>query len=186
MRDALRDVETEREDLRAARRTFKDRDFRIEADPAQYQDPQQEIDRLERDMRLLVELIRVIEEQYTLTFFTDAGLLPNYAFPETGVRFKAVITGLDRVRPGAPAYEIKDYLRAAPLAIRELAPFNLFYAEGRKSTVDHVDMAGREQAVERWQFCDRCTHLELVHANVYSRTCPACGSPLWSDRGQQD
>ena len=46
-------------------------------------------------------------------------------------------------------------------------------------------MAGREQAVERWQFCDQCSHLELVQANVYSRTCPACGSPIWSDRGQQ-
>jgi len=185
VRDALRDVEAEREDLRAARRTFKDRRDRIEADPAQYQNPQQEIDRIKRDMSLLVKLIQVIEEQYTLNFFTDASLLPNYAFPETGVRFKAIITGLDQVRPGAPPYETKDYLRAAPLAIRELAPFNLFYAEGRKLTVDHVDMAGREQAVERWQFCDQCSHLELVQANVYSRTCPACGSPMWSDRGQQ-
>ncbi len=185
VRAALADVEREREDLRAARRIFKDRRDQVLADPAQYQKPQEEIARLEREMNLLVRLIQVLEEKYVLNFFTDAGLLPNYAFPETGVRFKAVITGLDDLRSGGPSYEVKEYLRAAPLAIRELAPFNRFYAEGRKLTVDHVDVGGRDKAVERWQFCDQCAHLELVQASAYRKTCPVCGSPLWSDRGQQ-
>ena len=36
-------------------------------------------------------LLRDIAEKLTLSFFTDEGLLPNYAFPEAGVRLKSVI-----------------------------------------------------------------------------------------------
>ncbi len=185
VRDAIADVEAEREDLRAARRSFKERRDKVEADPAQYQNPQDEIARLGREMNLLVGMIQELEIKYILNFFTDAGLLPNYAFPETGVKFKAIITGLDDRRADGKQYEIREYLRAASLAIRELAPFNSFYAEGRKLTVDHIEAAGREKAVERWQFCDQCSHMELVQASAYSSACPACGSPIWSDRGQQ-
>jgi DEAD/DEAH box helicase domain-containing protein len=185
VRKAIADIEVEREELRSARKNLKFRRDKVEADPAQYQDPVKEIKRLEQDMALLLDMIKRIEDQYVLNFFTDAGLLPNYAFPETGVRLVGVITGIEKSDPGGKNYELKEYIRPAPLALREIAPFNHFYAEGHKLTVSHMDIAGREKAIERWQFCDQCSHMELVQASHYSATCPACGSAIWSDQGQQ-
>ena len=57
---------------------------------------------------------------------------------------------------------MKKYIRPAALAIRELAPSNHFYAEGRKLTISDIDVAGREKSIEKWQFCDQCSHMELV------------------------
>lgn len=185
VRKAIADIEAEREDLRNARRAFKERRDRIEADPAQYEKPSEEIARLDREMALLVKLIRDLEEKYILNFFTDAGLLPNYAFPETGVKFKAIITGTEPTHEGEPSDKTREYVRAAPLAIRELAPFNTFYAEGRKLLVDHIETGGQEKAIEKWQFCDQCSHMELVQAHHFHSACPRCGSVRWNDVGQK-
>lgn len=185
VRNAIAEIEAEREELRSARKDLRARRDKIQADPAQYQDPTKEIKRLEQDMKLLLDMIQQIEDQYVLNFFTDAGLLPNYAFPETGVRLKAVITGIEKADQNDKSYLLKEYVRPAPMALREIAPFNHFYAEGRKLTITHIDIAGREKAVERWQFCDQCSHMELIQASHYSAVCPACGSTMWSDQGQQ-
>jgi DEAD/DEAH box helicase domain-containing protein len=185
IRTAIAEVETERDELRSARKALKTRRDKIEADPAQFQNPEKELKRIQQDMHLLLDMIKNIEEQYILNFFTDAGLLPNYAFPETGVKFEAVITGFDRKGDNAKNYEVKKYIRAAAVAIRELAPSNHFYAEGRKLTISHIDVAGREKSIEKWQFCDQCSHMELVQASHFSATCPVCGSSMWSDQGQQ-
>jgi DEAD/DEAH box helicase domain-containing protein len=185
VRKAVAEIEAEREELRTARKELKIRRDKVEADPAQYQDPAKEIKRLEQDMALLLDMIKQIEDQYILNFFTDAGLLPNYAFPETGVRLVGVISGIEKPGQNGKNYELKEYVRPAPVALREIAPFNHFYAEGHKLTISHIDIAGREKAIERWQFCDQCSHMELVQASHYSAVCPVCGSTIWSDQGQQ-
>ena len=185
VRKAIAEIEAEREELRTARKDLKIRRDKIEADPAQYQDPAKEIKRLEQDMSLLLDMIKQIEDQYVLNFFTDNSLLPNYAFPETGVRLVGVISGFEKASQNVKNYELKEYIRPASMALREIAPFNHFYAEGHKLTVSHIDIAGREKAIERWQFCDQCSHMELVQAHHYSAVCPACGSTIWSDQGQQ-
>lgn len=185
VRQAIADAEAEREELRAVRRSFKERLDRINADPAQYENPQQEIQRLNREMNLLIDLIQLLEKKYVLNFFTDAGLLPNYAFPETGIRFRAVISGFRDGENNLDRSEIREYIRPAPVALREFAPFNTFYAEGRKLPVDHIELPGRDKAIEQWQFCPECSHMELVQASHYSAMCPVCGSTMWSDVGQK-
>ena len=185
IRAAIADTESERKELRSARKVLKARRDKLEADRAQFKDPETELKRIQQDLHLLLDMIKDIEEQYTLNFFTDAGLLPNYAFPETGVKFEAVISGFDRKSENAKNYDLKKYVRAAAVAIRELAPSNHFYAEGRKLTISHIDVAGREKSIEKWQFCDQCSHMELVQASHFSAACPVCGSGMWSDQGQQ-
>ena len=170
--------------MRSARKALKTRRDKIELDPAQFQNPELEIKHIQQDMHLLLDMIKDIDEQYILNFFTDSGLLPNYAFPETGVKFDAVITGFDQKTEDSKNYEVKKYIRPAALAIRELAPSNHFYAEGRKLTISHIDVAGREKSIEKWQFCDQCSHMELVQASHFSAACPVCGSRMWSDQGQ--
>ena len=185
IRTAIKETEDEREELRSARKTLKSRRDKIEADPAQFKNPETEIKRLQQDMRLLLDMIKNIEEKYILNFFTDTGLLPNYAFPETGVKFDAVISGFAPKDENRKNYEVKKYVRAAAVAIKELAPSNHFYAEGHKLTISHIDIAGREKSVEKWQFCDQCSHMELVQASQFSAVCPVCSSRMWSDQGQQ-
>ena len=147
---AIEAVQAERETLRTARRDLQREVQKIEADPAEYEDAKLRIQELEQEMKLLLELLRTVDDQYILNFFTDAGLLPNYAFPEEGVKFRAIITdipvnatetveGTDRVanqRSTGRKYEVREYVRPAAIALRELAPVNTFYAEGRKLTVD--------------------------------------------------
>ena len=185
IRRALSDAEAERTELRNTHKEYRGRLDAVQADPAQYQDPQEQIRLLEQEARLILELIKNLEDQYVLNFFTDAGLLPNYAFPETGVELRAIVTGMERQHEKDKGYQVRDYLRPASLAIRELAPFNTFYAEGRKLPVTHIEVPGPGRSVERWQFCDVCSHMELVQASHYSTSCPACGSTMWHDAGRQ-
>ncbi|MCP4517684.1 MAG: hypothetical protein GY824_20965, partial [Delftia sp.] len=171
----------QRTDYRALRR----QQDKIRADASQYQDPESEIADIERERKLILATIKGLEDKYILNFFTDAGLLPNYAFPETGVRLRAVITGLDAPEDDDKRYLVQEYVRPAPLAIRELAPFNTFYTQGRRVQVSHVNLLEREDVIERWQFCDRCSHIAPVSASHYHPACPACGSTMWNDVGQQ-
>jgi DEAD/DEAH box helicase domain-containing protein len=184
IRAAIEATREEREDLRRLHRRYRQKQQEIEGDPAEYEDPQAELKRIQQDAALVLEMIRQIDESYILNFFTDAGLLPNYAFPESGVKLRAVVT-FDTPRPNGKAYEVREYQRPAPVAIRELAPFNSFYAEARKLQITHVELPGRDKAIERWQFCDRCGHMSMVQSTHYSTTCPQCGSTHWSDTGQQ-
>ncbi|GAB4433310.1 MAG: DEAD/DEAH box helicase [Anaerolineae bacterium] len=185
VRQAVTEAEAEREQLRRARRRLKQRRDKIEADPAQYQDPEAELKKVAQEMKLIVSLIKMLEDKYILNFFTDAGLLPNYAFPESGVRLNAVVTGLETTGDDGKSYTVTEYLRAAAVAIRELAPFNRFYAQGRKLPINFIELGSAAESVERWQFCDRCTYMERVQTSHYKKTCPQCGSPIWSDKGQQ-
>ena len=57
--------------------------------------------------------------------------------------------------------QAQEYLRGASTAIRELAPFNTFYAEARKVVVDQVETGGRGNSqIEEWRFCNICSHTE--------------------------
>ena len=185
IREAIASVEAEREQLRNIAKDYRQQIKQIETDPAQFQDPESELSHLRQDMAVIIQMIQALEEQYLLNFFTDAGLLPNYAFPESGVKFRGIITGIERNGPNDKGYLVREYIRPASLAIRELAPFNTFYAEERKLTVTHLETPGSETAVEQWQFCDQCSHMEQVQAHHFSSACPACGSEMWSDQGQK-
>jgi len=82
--------------------------------------------------------------------------------------------------------ESHKWMRSAGTALRELAPFNTFYAEGRKVVIDQVDTGGRGNAPEVWHFCKECSYCErAMPETVPTRTCPACGSMGWEDVGQQ-
>jgi len=185
VRDAVTAVEAERSELQKINREYRRQIKQIEDDPSQFQEPEQEIQRLQQDRAILTQMIKEIEDQYILNFFTDAGLLPNYAFPESGVKFRGIITGIEKSSSDAKGYLVKEYVRPAAYALRELAPNNIFYAEERKLPITHLEAPGRENAVEQWQFCDQCSYMELVQAHHFSTSCPSCGSEMWSDQGQK-
>ena len=171
------------------RQLVRDRRKRVEAEPERYDEPEQLIEEFRQELQLLSRLVRQIQHQYPLNLFTDEGLLPNYAFPETGVRLKSLIYGIEEVDDQGQvthSTDAREYLRGAGVAIRELAPFNTFYAEARKVVIDQVDTGGRRHSqVEAWRFCDVCSHTEPYALQIDRKTCPHCGSAVWEDVGQR-
>lgn len=145
--------------------------------------------RLERGA--LRGLVSSIDGKDIFNFFSDEGLLPNYAFPEAGIILKTIIyrklniegeydVGDEKARK----YEhyIYEYNRPAASAIREFAPQNSFYAGGRKIAIDQVDI--KSSKVEPWRLCPSCSHAQLEVSGKDVASCPRCGSPAWADQGQ--
>lgn len=128
-------------------------------------------------------MLKQIDEKRTLNFFTDEGLLPNYAFPEEGVELRSIILK-ERAQPaeGGGKYQAEtyEYVRPSSSAITELAPGNVFYVAGRRLKVDQVGL--QVSPIESWHFCDACNHMErVVEATAPRSQCPACGSVNWVD-----
>ncbi|ABK43864.1 DEAD/DEAH box helicase domain protein [Magnetococcus marinus MC-1] len=181
----LQDQRKQRDSLQRKVRLLKDRIKKKENDPAAGQHKAQELEELQRERSALQELVKAINDRDTLNFFTDEGLLPNYAFPEAGVVLQSIIYRRKRdPQDGGGNYDTwrYEYERSASSAIDELAPENTFYADGRKVKIDQVDMGSSE--IETWRFCSNCSHSELVGTGQDAATCPSCGSTMWADAGQ--
>lgn len=157
----------------------------------------EDLARLRQERRAIGALLARIDSKQTLNFMTDEGLLPNYAFPEEGVVLRSVITRADRSAShasqssGASSSESSghevapqtfEYERAASVAIRELAPNNTFYAEGRRVVVNQVDIS--QAKPEPWRFCRQCGHAEQGGTTAGLKQCPRCGDGMWADSGR--
>lgn len=142
----------------------------------------------------LLTLIARMNNRLTLNFFTDEGLLPNYAFPEEGVILKSVILRRKQLReqPAAEGESNKgrfevlnlEFQRSAEAALGELAPENSFYAAAHQLNIEQVDL--NLSKPETWRLCNQCHYAENVtEAQSSHSVCPKCGSPQWADIGQQ-
>ncbi len=148
-------------------------------------------DQLNKLKQRRAEISRTIRETINqvkvLQFLTDRGLLPNYAFPEEGVKLKSIIVKsreASEMRRDAEAdLIIREYRRPASSALSEFAPDQIFYAEGRQVAIDRIDLRSKDIAV--WRFCPNCTHGELEATGATKPQCPRCESPMWADAGSQ-
>jgi len=146
----------------------------------------QEISDVTREREGMQAILREINGKQTMNFLTDEGLLPNYAFPEAGVTLRSVIfRKKEQVDEEGRAYEniVFEYERAGAMAIGELAPENIFYAGGRKVSIQQVAMNLSE--IETWRFCPVCTHSERILGEQAPGPCPHCNNSMWADAGQQ-
>jgi DEAD/DEAH box helicase domain-containing protein len=171
----------ERDGLRARLRALQVRIRKNEDNPAR--DPQLdgELTEMKFEKSALNRLVRDMHEKLTFNFFTDEGLLPNYAFPESGVSLRSVIYRKKSKADGKGRYDtwVHEYERPAAAAIQELAPGNAFYVDGRKLKIDQVDMSVSEK--ERWRFCGSCQHAEIEARVEQKAACPKCGCRSWAD-----
>ena len=141
----------------------------------------------ERDV--LLALIREINNKAVLNFFTDEGLLPNYAFPEAGITLRSVLWRKKEAveqQDGTSSYvhTAYEYERPASTALAELAPLNRFYAGGHKVEIEQIDLKVSEP--ETWRLCSNCNHSEYIdESGDPHKVCPGCGSPGWADAGQK-
>nr|WP_244960779.1 DEAD/DEAH box helicase [Pseudoclavibacter chungangensis] len=114
-----------------------------------------------------------------------AGILPNYTLLDDRVRLDV---GLSWIDPDTQEYETREasYERGASIAITELAPGNVFYAQGVEIEIDAVELGRAGSAVRSWAYCPSCGYardLDAPEAET-GAACPRCGSPAIADTNQ--
>ncbi|MGK5092814.1 hypothetical protein WDW89_12465 [Deltaproteobacteria bacterium TL4] len=143
-----------------------------------------EIDQLDCERQKAMELVKEINQRELLNTLTDAGLIPNYAFPEAGIELKSLLwrkRGNDD--PGSKAYvslPTERYERPANSALSEFAPENVFYANQHRVEIDQINL--NLSKLESWRLCPSCPYMEnlTIEADSHS-SCPRCGDPMWSN-----
>jgi len=183
--NGLHNRRLERDSLRKKVRTLNSKIRKKKSGPKDknYAD---ELRELNIEKSALQALVKSISDRNSFNFFTDEGLLPNYAFPEAGVMLNSLIHRRKlKVQEGESAYDSwnYEYERPAVSALAELAPANTFYAEGRRVKIDQVDMSVSE--IQTWRFCNNCSHKEMLGKEEEKEVCPNCGSRMWADAGQK-
>lgn len=139
-----------------------------------------------RDRTEINRLIRSgIDDVAVIKFLTDKGILPNYAFPEEGVKLTSILSR--RNDPSKAASKDEDgllyveYSRPASSALSEFAPGQFFYANGRQVEIERIEI-GKED-LSCWTFCPSCSHVAHRIEGAETNTCPRCGDEMWSDSG---
>lgn len=151
---------------------------------------------IEREEKILRARQRKLSDISALEVLTEHGLLPNYAFPERGVRFSGAVynrrlkgeTGEDEFKV-RPPFEL---VRSGSSAIRELAPWNHFYTHSHRFDIQQLELGSKSQPlIAKWAVCGQCGHMrqqaELDQPDAVP-ACPQCGydGPQGQmDKGQQ-
>lgn len=183
------------EELAQERRSYRARSEKIKKQiKALIERPQDEatrndIDQLERERQKMLELIKEINQRDLLNTLTDAGLIPNYAFPEAGVELKSLLwrrrSSDDPQDAGAYiSLPAERYERPAQSALSEFAPENVFYANQRHVEINQINMT--LSRLEWWRLCPTCQHMDNleIHADSHG-SCPRCGDPMWANVSQR-
>lgn len=151
---------------------------------------EEEIKDLKSEKYALAGVVKNINNKAVFNFLSDEGLLPNYAFPESGIILKAILfrkedqEAATGVAEGKRKYEkmVYEYNRSASSAISEFAPLNNFYVDGRKLEINQIDLSTSRTA--KWRLCPSCSHAQIEETGKDAAACPQCGSTAWADSGQ--
>ena len=147
-----------------------------------------DLDNLGRERSNVMELMAEINNRDLLGSLTDLGLIPNYAFPESGIELKSILwrkkTAEEQVQGSYVVLQALKYERPANSALSEFAPENRFYANQRRVEVDQINMSLAK--TESWRFCPSCHHMQnLELSQDIHAVCPRCGDALWGDAAQK-
>jgi DEAD/DEAH box helicase domain-containing protein len=137
---------------------------------------------LEAEKKALWGLKRLIDRRSVLEHLTNIGLLPNYAFPETGVTLNGWVKGSQAKGSAIPPTDNQvEIVRSAEVAIREMAPDNFFYTQGNKLTISGLNTYDWHDAsvLLTKRFCSNCDHL-ADKPLVSESACPKCGHSSWA------
>ena len=132
-------------------------------------------------------LKRLLDKRSILEHLTNVGLLPNYAFPETGVTLNAwVKSNKAKASDNIPTDKQFEIVRSSKSAIREFAPDNHFYSQGFKFAISGLNTYDWKDVgtLQVKRFCSNCDHIadKITSSQPY---CPKCGDASWaSDKNQ--
>lgn len=126
---------------------------------------------------------KAVRDENTVEFMTNVGLLPNYAFPETGVKLSATVyktrakgdTTNNTTEP-----QTIELIRPASQGIRELAPGNIFYTQKLGMEIKGLSLNDQPDSIQKLRFCSVCDAIASEADESYnSLVCPKCGHPSW-------
>jgi DEAD/DEAH box helicase domain-containing protein len=142
---------------------------------------------LESEKKALWGLKRLLDKRSILEHLTNVGLLPNYAFPETGVTLNAwVKSNKAKASDNIPTDKQFEIVRSSKSAIREFAPDNYFYSQGFKFAISGLNTYDWKDVgtllIKR--FCSNCDNITDKVTSTEAH-CPKCGDASWaSDKNQ--
>ena len=137
-----------------------------------------------RDRTEINRLIRSgVDDVPVIKFLTDKGVLPNYAFPEEGVKLTSILSRRNDNARDEDGLLYIEYSRPASSALSEFAPGQFFYANGRQVQIERIEIGKDDKA--NWTFCPSCSHAAWRIEGAESLVCPRCGDEMWSDAGSQ-
>jgi ATP-dependent helicase YprA (DUF1998 family) len=129
-------------------------------------DPKKAAELSEREQHLY-RLLDQTDGAYTLSYLSDKGFLPSYAFPSDTARLIA-------------KGEVKQpVLRSMNMAMREYAPGNTVYMDGRKYQGIGLDFH-RSPVPDLNRIYKRCEECDYVTLDVSETHCAYCSQPLSS------
>ena len=141
---------------------------------------------IEHEKKIIKARQLELNRRSALEILINYGLLPNYAFPESGVRFHGSIYGKGLKSEDAPPPI--QITRGAGVALRELAPSNFFYTHSRQFEIQQISLgsAKAQTLVEDKIICPACGLLRDTSTQKSDGTdaCPQCGYSQPIDRGQ--
>jgi len=119
----------------------------------------------------LYKLLDQIDGAYPLSYLSDQGLLPSYAFPSDTARLIAK----DEVK--------RPILRGMGVALREYAPGNTVYMDGKKYQVIGLDFhrSSVPDLNEAYKSCGNCTFVTFDAGAIH---CPHCRGELLPQKSQ--
>ena len=172
-------------DLENARKRLRDQLGKLDEEE---KDAREEI---EQELRILQGRAMSLGRTSALEILTDNGLLPNYAFPERGVRFYGAV--YNKHRGAAQEHKVIEVSRPAGVALKELAPANHFYTHSRRFDIQQIAIGNPQQPLlEEWAICGACGHMrrtEELRRPDAPPACPQCGhahdAGSQLDQGQQ-
>jgi DEAD/DEAH box helicase domain-containing protein len=134
---------------------------------------------LDREHKNMWGAIKSIVKRSVLEHLTNEGLLPNYAFPETGVTLNAQVRNRNLTGVGDNNYSSKgiELIRPAKSALRELVPENYFYTQGYKLKVSGLNIISWKEEVLNYRFCSNCDNLDIDSGQLGA--CPKCDDLSW-------
>ena len=176
LRQTFSDIKKRLKDL-----YVKQNETKIERNALPKEDPDRKL--LSNELSNIKGTIENIQKQQVLEHLTNVGLLPNYAFPETGVELSAVVRKQYDDATEESKSEEFSLVRPAQSALRELIPENFFYTHGYKLKIQQVEIPNNA-ALETYRFCSNCDYLEPVYEYVH-RNCPKCHDGSWSQPTNQ-
>jgi DEAD/DEAH box helicase domain-containing protein len=145
------------------------------------QTTEERLEEVESQIKAQMSRRSYIDRRETWSILVDHGVLPNYAFPETGVTLNAQVLFPKRWNR---QMENHEWVRGAGQAIKDLAPHNSFYAHRRRFDIQRVELGPPEDALCTWRFCSQCRHLARHPAETPPGACPECGASDWRDLGR--
>ena len=185
----LEDKAAQRKRLRRDVDSLKREIQKLEKQP-QDKSTDNSLQELHSERGAIQHLVRTINRSDTLNFLTDAGVLPNYAFPEEGVTLNSIIYRRKETKQSDSDDKAEwenielEIRRPAHAALKELAPHSCFYGNSRQVQIDQVMIDS--DSVQTWRLCAMCNYGEQeIRTETSSRVCPRCGDASWQATDQK-